>query len=145
MNNKGIKYFYNISGLMLFMQVLKILHLVSSLEPAAILSLVLTIGLIIKLRVVTPELKEIKYRLLIVYLIALEIILGLDRIISELYYYLIIVFSLLITSVVYLCLDSLYVRKQMDENMYVIKNTCTLLIMTLILAIIGYMTPQLVS
>ena len=78
-------------------------------------------------------------------MIVLEIVIGLDRILSEIYYYSIILFTLLISSGIYLCLDSPYIRKQMDENMYVLKNVCTLLIMTLIIALVGYLMPHFVS
>ena len=137
MNFKGIKLYYYIAEFVLIVQILKLANFLHSISMLIIVSIILTIGLSIKLVVFDKKLSDTKCWLFIAYMIILEAILGLDGILKEPYYYNAAILSALTAGVgLQFMLDAPSIRKQMDEDTYVLKGTCSLLMLAIVAAVI---------
>ena len=137
MDFKGIKLYYLISEFVLIAQGLKLSHFFTSICMLIVVSIVLTIGLSVKLFVFDKRLSDMKYWLFVAYMIIIEAILGLDSILKEPYYYNAAILSALTLGVgLQFMLDAPSIRKQMDEDAYVLKNACSLLLLAIVAAVI---------
>lgn len=134
-NFRGMRAFYTIAMIVLIMQMLKLVHFVDSVEAASFVAIFMTIGLIIKLTVFDKKLKDLKSWLMIFLMLVQEVALGLDQMLSAILYDIVIV-SLLICSICFIySMDAPSIRKQMDDNAYVLKITCAILTQTLAIAV----------
>ena len=134
MNNRIKAAFFSSAGIILFVQLLKLFHIVPYVEAGAICAIVLTILFSIRyLWIENKEQKKIGYWLFVTYLLVLEIIIGLDRILPEMVYNLTVTAALGIGGAINFCLDSPSVHKKLDDTEIILKNTATLLMIALLI------------
>ena len=136
-NFKGIRAYYHIAMIMLVFQMLKLITLVKSVEAGAAVAAGLIIGWTVKLVIFDKKFREAKYWLLLIFLFAQVVILGLDKILPE-RDYCITVSCMLFAGVFFIMsLDAPSIRKQMDEDAYILKNSCSGLTMAYAASVIG--------
>lgn len=129
-NFKGIKLYYGIVELLLLAQTFKCIGLLESMELPSIAAILLTIGLSIKIIVFDKKLHDAKHWLLLLFIVILEIIIGLDQVLPQATYNILILLTLAFSICLQFCLDAKSIRKKMDDDSYVLKNCCYLLILT---------------
>ena len=144
-NYKGIRVFYLISSSVLLMQMFKLTNFASSVDVASFVAFFLTIGTAVKLMVFDGMLKGVKYWLLIVFMMLQEVVIGIDEYLSLQVYNLSVVCMLIISMAILYSFDAPSVRKHMDEDAYVLKNSCSILAITYGIAVVEivleYMYP----
>lgn len=144
-NFKGIRAYYFIVMLVLIMQMLKLTNFVKSMEGEMFVALVLTIGLTIKLVIFDKKFREAKYWLLLVFMIVQEVIIGLDQLLPVMEYNLAVSIMLAVSICILYYFDAPSIRKQMDEDAYLLKNICCMYALTYSIAIcdilLDYMFP----
>jgi hypothetical protein len=145
-NFKGIKAYYSAASLLLLMQMLKMTHFVKSVELASWIGVFFAVGITIKMIFFDKKLREAKYWLFIIWMLIQEVAIGLDQILPIMDYNTVVVCGLLLSMVILYCVDAPSIRKHMDEDAYVLKNTIWLLTVTYAAAVteilIGYMFPM---
>ena len=148
-NFKGIRMYYFIATIMLVFQMFNVIGFLNSMEAATFLSVFLMIGVTIKLVVFDKKFRETKYWLLIIFLFVQVVIIGLDTIVPIDIYNIAVSTMLLAGLAVLICFDAPSIRKQMDDDAYVLKNACSALTLTYAIVTIeilmDYMYPPHVS
>lgn len=143
---KGIKIYYSAATFMLLMQMLKLTNFIKSVEFASWIGIFMTIGITIKMVVFDKKLRDVKYWLLIIWILVQEIAVGLDQLLPVIDYNIVVSCGMLLSMCVLYCLDAHSIRKQMDEDAYVLKNAIWLLTITYAAAVtdfsIEYMFPS---
>lgn len=133
MNNQIKAAFFSGAGIILFVQLLKLFHIVPYVEAGAICAIVLTVLFSVRYLWIENKEKKKGYWLFIVYLLALEIIIGLDRILPERAYELTVTATLGIGACINFWLDSPSVHEKFDDKEIILKNTSTLLMIALLI------------
>ncbi|MBQ3998519.1 MAG: hypothetical protein II644_04200 [Paludibacteraceae bacterium] len=142
-NFKGIKAYNTIAFIMLSLQMLKLTNFIRSMELATFIAVFLTIILTIKVIIFDKKLHGVKYWLLLAVIFAQEVLVGLDKILPTLSYIIVITCMSNFSLCVLFSLDAPSVRKKMDDDAYVLKNTCTLLTITYVIAMSGILMNYL--
>lgn len=141
--------YYFIATIMLVFQMFNVIGFLNSMEAATFLSVFLMIGVTIKLVVFDKKFRETKYWLLIIFQFVQVVIIGLDKIVPIDIYNIAVSTMLLAGLAVLICFDAPSIRKQMDDDAYVLKNACSALTLTYAIATIeilmDYMYPPHVS
>lgn len=144
-NFKGIRAYYFIVMMVLVSQMFKLIGFIKSMEGEAILAVVLTIGLTIKLVVFDKKFRDAKYWLLLGLMFVQEIIIGLDRLLPVREYNLAVSLMLAGSICILYYFDAPSIRKHMDDDAYILKNTCSMYALTYSIAVcdilFGYMFP----
>ena len=132
---KGTRAYLSVTALVLLMQMFKLTRFVHSMTFVSCLAAFLTIGLTVKLVVFDKRFKDAKYWLLLALLFVQEIVIGLDSLLSPMDYDLANVCMLCLSGIVLYSLDAPSVRKYMDEDAYILKNSSWMLTIAYIVAI----------
>lgn len=144
-NFKGIRAYYFIVMMVVLTQMFKVIGFIKSMEGEAILAVVLTIGLTIKLVVFDKKFRDAKYWLLFGFMLVQEIIIGLDRLLPDKEYSLTVSLMLAGSICILYYFDAPSVRKHMDDDAYILKNTCSMYAFTYSIAVcdilFNYMFP----
>ncbi len=140
------KAYYSSAVIVFLGQILKLFHIIPYVEACSICAVFLTIIFSVRFWLIeNKEQQKNKYWLFVVYILVLEAIIGLDRILPEHCYNIAIICALAASSVITFFIDSPSVRKKMDENEYVMKNTSTILSITLLIELARYMFTHLLN
>jgi hypothetical protein len=129
-NFKGIRLYYYIVELLLLSQTLKCIGMLQSIELPSIIAVLLTIGLSVKIIVFDKKLHDAKHWLFLLFIVILEIIIGLDRVLPQTVYNILTLSTLAFSICIQFCLDAKSIRKKLDDDAYILKNCCYLLILT---------------
>ena len=134
-NFKGIRAYYFIVMMVLVSQMFKLINFIKSIEVVTIIALVLTIGLTIKLAVFDKKFRNARYWLLIGFMFVQEIIIGLDRLLPNSEYNIVVSIMLAGSICILYYYDAPSVRKLMDDDAYILKNTCSMYAFTYSIAV----------
>ena len=115
-NFKGIRAYYFIVMMVLVSQMFKLINFIKSIEVVTIIALVLTIGLTIKLAVFDKKFRNARYWLLIGFMFVQEIIIGLDRLLPNSEYNIVVSIMLAGSICILYYYDAPSVRKLMDDD-----------------------------